>query len=116
MDELDEDREYASQTVLAKLIGKSARAKVLNALLSEDFHDMNVSAIAGLAGVHRTTVYDHLNELQDLGVVVQTRKVGESPMYQINHESQLAKRLKQLQEDLIEELERSDVADSNKEA
>jgi len=57
-----------------------------------------------LAGLHRTTVYDHLDDLEELNVVVQTRTVGGSPMYRINRDSKIAEDLAQLEWDLLDEI------------
>lgn len=92
---------FSARSALALLLGGSARVMILAALLSEDHRDMDVIQIADLAGVHRTTVYDHLDDLEMLGVVVQTRTVGGSPMYQINRENPIAKDLKQMEDDLL---------------
>jgi DNA-binding transcriptional ArsR family regulator len=43
-----------------------------------------VSDIARLAGVARSTVYDHLDDLQELGIVEHTQNVGDSPMYRFD--------------------------------
>lgn len=84
---------YAANTPLVKVFGDTARAKILAALLSEQERDLNVSDIARLAGVARTTVYDHIDELQELELIEQTRKVGDSPMYQITTDEKLVEHL-----------------------
>lgn len=80
---------YADDTPLVRLFGAPARTKIIAALLSERDHDLNTSDIARLAGIARSTVYDHLEELEELEVVEQTRTVGGSPMYQLNRDSEL---------------------------
>lgn len=107
---VDGDASYGELSALTILLGDGARIKILSAMLSEDFHDLSVTQIAELAGVHRTTVYDHLDQLEELGVVVQTREVGGSPMYQINQDGELARDLKRLEEDLLDELDQLEVA------
>lgn len=101
----DGDAPFGALSVLAMLLGASAKVKILAALLSEDYHDMNASQIADLAGVHRTTVYDHLDDFEDLDVIVETRSVGGSPMYQINQDSPIVQNLKQLEDGILAELE-----------
>jgi DNA-binding transcriptional ArsR family regulator len=96
------DETYADGTALTKLLGESPKVKILASLLSESDVDLNVTDIAELAGLHRTTVYDHLDDLTDLGVVVETRTVGGSPMYQINRDSDVAEGLAQLEWDLLD--------------
>ena len=80
---------YAEDTPLTRLFGTPARTKIVAALLSEKDHDLNTSDIARLAGVARSTVYDHLNDLEALGIIEQTRTIGDSPMYQVDAGSEL---------------------------
>lgn len=89
--------------VLTALLGKRARVKVLAALLDEDTHDLNAAQIAESAGIHRTTVYEHLDQLEDLGVVVQTREISGSKMYRINRDNRFVQTLVQLKQDLLDE-------------
>lgn len=97
-----EDETYAAGTALTRLFGDAAKTKLLAALLSESDVDQNVSDLADLAGLHRTTVYDHIDDFVELGVVEQTRTVGGSPMYRIDRDSDVAEDVAQLEWDLLE--------------
>lgn len=93
---------YATDAALTKLFGTTPKTKILTALLAESDHDLNVTQIAELAGVHRTTVYGHLEDLVGLGVVEQTRTVGGSQMYRIDRESTVAEDVAKLEWDLLD--------------
>lgn len=97
-----EEETYAEGTVLTKLFGDAAKTKLLAALLSESDVDTNVTDLADLAGLHRTTVYDHIDDFVELGVVEQTRTVGGSPMYRIDRDSDIAEGVAQLEWDLLD--------------
>jgi len=88
---------YAQESPFVPLFGQPARTKILAAFVSERGRDLNVSYVAELAGVARSTVYDHLDDLQDLGVIEHTRDVGGSPMCQLNEESDVAEELVRLE-------------------
>ena len=88
---------YADDTPLIHLFGSGARVKIVAALLGEEGTDLNVSDIARLAGVARSTVYDHLDELRELGVVEHTRDVGDSPMYRFDAESEVGEYVAKLE-------------------
>jgi DNA-binding transcriptional ArsR family regulator len=88
---------YADDTPLTHLFGSGARVKIVAALLGEDGTDLNVTDIARLAGVARSTVYDHIDELQELGVVEHTRNVGDSPMYRFNGENEVCEYVAKLE-------------------
>jgi DNA-binding MarR family transcriptional regulator len=84
---------YGEEAPLTYLFGDSARVKIIGAFVSERGRDLNISDIARLAGVARSTVYDHLHTLERLGVIEHTRDIedGHSSLYQLNEESQIAK-------------------------
>jgi len=98
----EENETYAEGTALTRVFGETAKVKIIAALLSESDVDLNATDLADLAGVHRTTLYDHLEDLQELGIVEQTRKVGGSPMYRINRDSAVAEDIAQLEWDLLD--------------
>lgn len=96
-----ENDSFAEQTALTDLLGNHPKVKIISVLLSEG-RDINVSQIAEQAGMSRSTVYDHLDDLCEIGVVEQTRKIGGSPLYQLNRENPVSKDLGQLEWDLLD--------------
>lgn len=100
----EKEKSYAEHSALTDLFGNHPKTKIIAALLSES-HDVNVSRIAELGGMSRSTVYDHIDDLQELNVVEKTRKVGGSPLYQINKDSESSKLLAQLEWEIVEEYE-----------
>jgi DNA-binding transcriptional ArsR family regulator len=98
----DADMEpYAPHAALTELLGTHPKVKILAVLLSEG-RDINISHIAEQAGMSRSTVYDHIEDLQALEVVEQTRKISGSPLYQINKDSDVAEQLHKLEWSLID--------------
>lgn len=95
---------YATDTPLTHVFGENARVRIIAAMLSERDRDLNVSDIAGLAGVARSTVYDHMDELREMHMVVQTREVGSSPMYQINNDNPIIERIHEIEGLALKEL------------
>lgn len=93
----DKTDSYAEESPFMALFGQPARTKIVAAFVSERGRDLNVSYIADLAGVARSTVYDHLDDLRELGVVEHTRDVGGSPMYQLNENSDVSAELVRLE-------------------
>lgn len=98
----DGDEPYAEGTALTKLLGDGPKVKILSAFLADPEWDHNVTEIAEIAGVSRNTVYRHIDDLTDLGVVEKTRERGGSPQYQINKDNPAAKKLAELEWELID--------------
>ncbi|MCG1004348.1 MULTISPECIES: helix-turn-helix domain-containing protein [Halobacterium] len=101
-EQTENEASYAEQTALTDLFGDHPKTKIL-AVLTAESRDINITRLAEMAGSSRSTIYDHIDDLQEIGVVEQTRKVGGSPLYQLNRDSETAKKLAQLEWELIEE-------------
>lgn len=100
------DRESAvSGTVLTDVLGGHARVEILTALSSECDRDLDAADIARLAGVDRTTFYEHVDDLLAHDLLVETRTVGNSTMYRIDRDNPAAEDLAQLEWDLLEHAE-----------
>lgn len=82
----DPEEAYADETPLTWVFGDHPKVRLIAALLSEKDRDINVQDLSRMSGLSRDAVYTHLDHLVTNGIVVQTRKLGNSPMYQINKE------------------------------
>jgi DNA-binding transcriptional ArsR family regulator len=107
---LNTEESYAEQTVLTSFLGNHPKVKILAVLLVEP-RDINITKIADMGGMSRTTVYNHIRDLQALDVVIQSREVGGSPLYTINEKSEVAKLLANLEHELIKVIETHDADD-----
>ncbi|NKE37917.1 winged helix-turn-helix transcriptional regulator [Natronococcus sp. JC468] len=104
--DLENSDAYAEGTVLPKLLGNDPKVMILASFLADpdpDF-DYTVTEIAELAGVSRNTVYRHIDDLCEIGVIKKTRESGGSPRYKFDKENPAAKRLAQLEWDLMRHL------------
>lgn len=88
---------YADDAPLMELFGQPARTRLISVFVDEGEYDLNVSELAEQAGVARSTVYDHLDDLEELGIVEQTRETGNSKRYQLNQDSEIADLLHKLE-------------------
>lgn len=76
----------------------SARLRLIEAA----DRDHNPSEIYGEAGVSSSTFYNHIDDLRAWGLVERTRMAGNSPMYQIDRDSEAAERLANFEWELIQ--------------
>ena len=97
----DQDASTGEDTIITSALGNSARVKILSVFLGDYDRDLNASQIARMAGVDRTTFYRHIDDLRAWGLVEQTREVGQSKMYQLNEESEAAKKLVEFEWELM---------------
>lgn len=98
LDEGDRDQRVGGGP-LSELFESPARVRIIGAFVAERGRDLNVSDVARLADVARSTVYRHLDELERLGVIEHSRDVqaGHSSMYQLNEDSDIAELLYKLE-------------------
>lgn len=117
-DRTDIDHAHADSTVLVDALGGNAKIRILSVLVSEYDRDLNATEICGKAGIGSSTFYNHIDDLRRWGLVEQTRMAGNSPMYQINHDSEAAERFANFEWELItflaEKEERGEVDANNR--
>lgn len=89
---IDGDESYADDAPLMALFGTPARTKLVSVFVSERGRDLTVSDVSRQAGVSRTTVYDHLDPLLELGLIEEKDAIndGHSPLYRLNEDSDVA--------------------------
>jgi DNA-binding transcriptional ArsR family regulator len=95
MSETEQREAFAEDTPLVALFGQPARAKLASVLVDERGRDLSISELASQAGVARSTVYDHLDALETLGVAAHTRQSGNSQRYELA-DTDIAERLYEL--------------------
>lgn len=100
----NESEAAAEDTVLTDVLGPHAKVKILAVLLGENDRDLNATEISRLAGIDTSTFYEHIDDLLAYEIVVHTRTVGNSKMYQINRENEAAKDLAQFEWDLLDNI------------
>lgn len=98
----DIDEPYAENTPLTWIFGDHSKVRIIAAFLSEKDRDINVSDVARLAGIARSTVYEHLEDLVDHGIITPTRKISGSQLYQLNTDSDIVKMIAQIEADLLD--------------
>lgn len=90
-----------TDNAMTRLLGTHAKARMLTVFVGKAETDLSAREVSDLAGVHPSTFNEHVGDLVDLGVVVETRQSGNAQLYQLNPESDVADDLRQLQMDLV---------------
>jgi len=60
---------------------RGAREKIVECLQLAMPHDLSLKEISRLSGLHRNTVGRHAKNLENEGVIVAVRRVGNAKMY-----------------------------------
>ena len=99
-----EQEPAAEDTVLTDVLGPHAKVRILAAFVGESDRDLNATEVSRLAGIDRTTFYEHIDDLLDYRLVEETRTVGNSTMYRINRDNPAAEDIAQLEWDLLDHI------------
>lgn len=99
------DTAYADRAPFAVLFGNAGKAKILSAFVAERGRELTISEIARFSGVARSTVYKHIDDLEELGVIKHTRETngGHSSLYQLSEDSDIAELLYKLEGTILSE-------------
>ncbi len=71
-------------TVFIDYLGDTPRARLLDFLGDHPTSDYNITELAAKGGMTRQTAYSVLDEIVPLRMVLYTRDVGQSKMFQLN--------------------------------
>ena len=99
-------------SVVIDVLGDHPKTRILMALLTDPDRDYNMTDIATLADTDRSTVYRHIDDLIDIGLIAETRKAGNAQMYQINHDSDAAQAFGTFEWEVIKALGDQEQADA----
>lgn len=83
-------------SLLIKAFGYSPKLRILDLFLTNPYFDFSREEIAKELGMSKQTVYKYFKDLEELGMVKVSRKVGRAVMYRINGEHPLVRRLDEI--------------------
>lgn len=81
---------------LATLFSSQARTRIIEAFVAHRGRELNVSDVARESDTSRSTVYRHIDKLEELGVV-QKVTMGGSDRYTLNRDNDVANLLYKLE-------------------
>lgn len=85
--------------MFTEYFGHTPRAKLLDFLGDHPTSDYTITELSQKAGLARPTVYRVVEALTESGMIKETRKVGQSRMFQMNMEHPVA--LSVMQADMV---------------
>lgn len=93
------DGAFADEAPLMALFDAPAKTRILSVFVAEREYDFSKAELARQAGIARSTVYDHLADLLELGVVERSRATGEgySERYRLAADDEVAEYLWKLE-------------------
>jgi len=81
------------ETLLIKCLGNSPTLRIVDFFLDNRLFDYSKNEIVQNLNMGRVTFFKYWKELEELGVVKVTRKVGKSRLYRLNEENEVVQKL-----------------------
>jgi predicted transcriptional regulator len=81
------------ESLLLKAFGYSPKLRIIDIFLTNPYFDFDKEELARELGMSKQTVYKNFKDLEELGVVKVSRKIGRATMYRINRNYPLIKTL-----------------------
>ena len=95
-EELYTKREY--QSILLRTFGGSPKLRILDFFLDNPLFDFTKKEVIEALGMSKQTFYKYFPELQELGIVKISRKIGKAKLYTINLQHPLVRMLREYEE------------------
>jgi len=81
--------EYDS--LLVRAFGSSPKLRILDYLLDYKLNDFTKKEIVEALGMSKLTFYKYFKDLDELGLVVASRRIGRATLYKVNLENPMVK-------------------------
>ncbi len=83
----------AYDSLLIRALGNSPKLRILDYLLDYKLNDFTKKEIIEALGMSKLTFYKYFKDLEELGLVIASRKIGRATLYKINLENPIVKML-----------------------
>lgn len=80
-------------SLIVKALGYSSKIRIIDILITNPYFDFSREELVKELGMSKQTLYKNFSDLEELGIVKVSRKIGRATMYTINRNHPLVKRL-----------------------
>jgi predicted transcriptional regulator len=81
------------RSLLLKAFGNTPKLRIIDIFLTNPYFDFDKEELARELGMSKQTVYKNFKDLEELGVVKVSRKIGRATMYRIDRDYPLIRTL-----------------------
>lgn len=90
------------ESILRKVLGDNPFIKIIDTLLDHPSHEYTKKELAEVTSLSEKTVYNKWNKIEELDVVEESRKIGNTTLYTANTESPVVEGLYKFEQYLLE--------------
>ena len=80
-------------SLLLRVFGYSPKLRIIDLFLTNPYFDFDKEELARELGMSKQTVYKNFTDLEQLGIVKASRKIGRATMYRIDRKHPMIKML-----------------------
>jgi Fe2+ or Zn2+ uptake regulation protein len=80
-------------SLLLKAFGCTPKLRIMDIFLTNSYFDFTKEELARELAMSKQTLYKNFKDLEELGVVVTTRKIGRATLYRLDKSHPLVKQL-----------------------
>jgi len=80
-----------SDSLLIRALGNSPKLRILDYFLDYKLNDFTKKEIVEALGMSKLTFYKYFKDLEELGLVIVSRKIGRVKLYKVNLENPIVK-------------------------
>ncbi|RLF10195.1 MAG: hypothetical protein DRJ98_06710 [Thermoprotei archaeon] len=102
-------RDFAKDSLMIKCLGDSPKLRIIDFMLYLPLNDFTKSEIIKETGMSKRTFYRHFKELEELEVVVPTRRIAKATLYKVNREHPAVRKLEELVKELSLQIARQEL-------
>jgi len=81
------------ESLLLKAFGYTPKLRIMDIFMTNPYFDFSKSELVKELGMSKQTLYKNFGDLEELGIVKVSRKIGRALLYKINRQHPLVKRL-----------------------
>jgi len=81
---------------LVKALGYSPKMRIIDILMTNPYFDFSREELVKELGMSKQTLYKNFKDLEELGIVKVSRRIGRAIMYTINRDHPLVRRLDEI--------------------
>jgi len=85
--------EESYDSLVIRALGNSPKLRILDYLLDYKLNDFTKKEIVEALGMSKLTFYKYFKDLEELGLVTATRKIGRATLYRVNLDNPMVKML-----------------------
>ena len=82
--------------MLVRIFGDSPKIRIIDIFFDNPYFDFSKSELVRELGMSKQTLYRHFRDLEELGIVVVSRRIGRAVLYRLNREHPLVKMLEKM--------------------